>query len=654
MAFSGALRRPRLWQDLHCAVQSVVGACASLALAALLLGSSPNASANPRANEAKELPILFGVPAKLMRRDPSAGTYTDEKQFFRATGPFALEISRDPEFIALGTVFFHVQVLSAVAAQQPVMEATVAYEGLDTVMKTFDALPTGPYLVKIRVDAELQKLMASNLFPGRVEPPPRPYSFLVRASSLTGTGTMAPAQEEEFNQKIAGLSSCTSSATDMRPSIEVERVATISAAAAANPVPTVRLFSGGPLVYLHVPISWLRTKHKAYLTVLAKGFGDAEYRSVCAPLLLSPGTRLVVARSTSTQEWLNWRVEVSFQKDGVKIPSADAIVVERQRFLSPPPVGSGSPGFDKSFAFMCTNKPTNTVTPAGQTKFSQSFHLDVRLADSGTLLSEAQRREVRNVALHSAATWTRACTTCQPLNLSFISLDGQNYAHSAIAQWADGRQTLALDADFIEMSMRVAKGENRIGTIGITFEYQPVGDIGKAFQQVCKLPATKDRPNLSSFQQRVCGVQKIAPEYSTSIIIRFAPGKNACGDSANIIACRADHELTEFNSRDFKFVFDNPAVPSIGHGRVEIDFSHALLHEMGHWIGLQHLDDGHSIMASSLGRSRCVDESTVSALGKVVSGEPARATSPLAFTLRDTTKGRVQRSPSAKGEAWAR
>jgi hypothetical protein len=79
-----------------------------------------------------------------------------------------------------------------------------------------------------------------------------------------------------------------------------------------------------------------------------------------------------------------------------------------------------------------------------------------------------------------------------------------------------------------------------------------------------------------------------------------------------------------------------------------------LLHEMGHWIGLQHLDDGHSIMASSLGRSRCVDESTVSALGKVVSGEPARATSPLAFTLRDTTKGRVQRSPSAKGEAWAR
>lgn len=108
----------------------------------------------------------------------------------------------------------------------------------------------------------------------------------------------------------------------------------------------------------------------------------------------------------------------------------------------------------------------------------------------------------------------------------------------------------------------------------------------------------------------------------------------ACGDSANIIACRADAELTEYNTRDYTFASDGAGV-AIGKGAVEIDLLHALVHEMGHWIGLGHIDSGHSVMAASMERSRCIDRATVAELAKKGSTRRSDAPYPAAFTLRD-------------------
>jgi hypothetical protein len=67
-----------------------------------------------------------------------------------------------------------------------------------------------------------------------------------------------------------------------------------------------------------------------------------------------------------------------------------------------------------------------------------------------------------------------------------------------------------------------------------------------------------------------------------------------------------------------------------------MDLLQGILHEMGHWIGLQHDDRRESIMASSLEQSRCIDTATAAAIakaGNAANGIGRLPPAPAAFTL---------------------
>jgi len=74
-----------------------------------------------------------------------------------------------------------------------------------------------------------------------------------------------------------------------------------------------------------------------------------------------------------------------------------------------------------------------------------------------------------------------------------------------------------------------------------------------------------------------------------------------------------DNELTQYNIRDYRFTSSSGA-RAIGEGPIEVDLLQVILHEMGHWIGLEHIDSGESIMATSLEQARCIDFDTVKSL----------------------------------------
>jgi hypothetical protein len=105
------------------------------------------------------------------------------------------------------------------------------------------------------------------------------------------------------------------------------------------------------------------------------------------------------------------------------------------------------------------------------------------------------------------------------------------------------------------------------------------------------------------------------PDTSANIRVTFKDGETACGDDSDIVGCRADHELTQYNIRDYRFTV-RPGENSIGRGPVEVDLLQAVLHEMGHWIGVGHLESGESIMAPSMEQARCIDFETVKALAE--------------------------------------
>ncbi len=105
-------------------------------------------------------------------------------------------------------------------------------------------------------------------------------------------------------------------------------------------------------------------------------------------------------------------------------------------------------------------------------------------------------------------------------------------------------------------------------------------------------------------------------------------GATYCGTDPEIIACRADNVVTELNTKDYRFRASPGTM--IGSGAIELDLLPVLVHEMGHWIGLRHLDQGASIMASNAERARCIDEATIAALQKVLEVAPS---GPQAFRL---------------------
>jgi hypothetical protein len=166
--------------------------------------------------------------------------------------------------------------------------------------------------------------------------------------------------------------------------------------------------------------------------------------------------------------------------------------------------------------------------------------------------------------------------------------------------------------------------------------YRQIVEARNEFGNLCKLAASgADTPILRRLRNSLCGDGTPNDQAMAAILLRFREGRTACGDSANVIACRADYELTEYNVRDYTFVAPTSELPAIGHGPQEIDFLHAILHEMGHWIGLEHIEGGESIMASSLETSRCIDYRTVAYLASFDESRTRSITPrPSAFTMR--------------------
>ena len=112
-----------------------------------------------------------------------------------------------------------------------------------------------------------------------------------------------------------------------------------------------------------------------------------------------------------------------------------------------------------------------------------------------------------------------------------------------------------------------------------------------------------------------------------------ADGQTECGDSENTIACEADNELLELNTKDYAFCLLDTDNTCVGEGSREVSLVHILLHEAGHWLGLGHIKQPSSIMSSALNSSRCITDGDISALKQVISTGASFAASKQTFSL---------------------
>jgi hypothetical protein len=116
-----------------------------------------------------------------------------------------------------------------------------------------------------------------------------------------------------------------------------------------------------------------------------------------------------------------------------------------------------------------------------------------------------------------------------------------------------------------------------------------------------------------------CPVDAQLPHPSRAYLkIKVVDGYTSCGPDDNIVGCEANEFLMEVNAARYKFVEHGTERPLFGHGNVTVDLQVILMHELGHWVGIQqHLATPRNIMSAYLSDAHCIDEAVVQALATV-------------------------------------
>jgi hypothetical protein len=122
--------------------------------------------------------------------------------------------------------------------------------------------------------------------------------------------------------------------------------------------------------------------------------------------------------------------------------------------------------------------------------------------------------------------------------------------------------------------------------------------------------------------------------------IKIIDGYTSCGPDDNIVGCEANEFLLELNASSYKFVDHGSDRPLFGHGSIPVDLQVVLMHELGHWVGIQqHLATPHNIMSAYLTDAQCIDAAVVEVLERVTQPLPIVQTKARALYYRRPAVG---------------
>ena len=412
---------------------------------------------------------------------------------------------------------------------------------------------------------------------------------------------------------------------------------TVKLAVGPNPITHVRLAVAGKRLVVLLPPAAGR------LTLSVKAANDGAFEPVCKGVAVggAGGPRMIEGLAPRRLAGSVWRVEL--------VLSATANPLSQELTLLREP-GSG---WDADWAPLAEplTEAEGLLCVVGRDwperrlagGFAGRVRLSVDTRDPDYPLTPTQSAALTGAMLRAVALWVQGCGPCRPDHLTVVEIDGQIYVRDALATFYEenlaghrsGPNDLpGLEAAFgeaLEPLIHLAAGEPPMIPRAKMFAgYRPLTGSGVDASVFCTLPTSAATPMLQAVQRAICAPRLLPATQGATIWVRFRNGATACGNSSNIIGCRADHELTEYNVRDYRFAASSDGVV-IGNGAVELDLLHVLLHEMGHWIGLGHLNSGESIMASSMRQARCIDGPTMDRFSADL--KQAASAQPAAFTL---------------------
>lgn len=452
----------------------------------------------------------------------------------------------------------------------------------------------------------------------------QPYTLILEVWPLSAS-SLAELQVSEGRDQIEPASAALHPtckmvvASSKRPDY-IEKFAKVDLSGLPAGVPVQKLLSAGGYLLVSPP-SGLAPGEKVTVRLRVKYSGDGPYVDVCPPTVLEGGSsKSLEAMLPSQDEYSIWRVEL--QRAGQRLATEKAsLELTRERVLVPLDPFRAEPGWNNARGLVCFDRVTafQGVQQSAHA-FAGRTRLNVILPAAGSVpIDGAQRSSAETVVLQAASLWVYSCVTCKPDNLSVVAVNGKVFVSDALYRLVGPPRGVAalppLQPAEAEEMLTSFLGSSRVGTRAPFLPYRRTENPRKDFERVCSAKASEQHtPTLKRLQDALCA-DAVEPGTSANIRVNFKSGETACGNDADIVGCRADHELTQYNVRDYRFVAQ-PSGISIGGGAIEVDLLQVVLHEMGHWIGVDHQTRGESIMAPSMEQARCIDFETVMALAE--------------------------------------
>jgi hypothetical protein len=408
-------------------------------------------------------------------------------------------------------------------------------------------------------------------------------------------------------------------------------------------VTALRYIRAGKQLDAHVKFAANSPKSRVTVYVTAKADGDGPFQGACGafsiPTTWGAGEETVVHASAniSYSPTLIWRIEVV--QDPPLPLNLPPLGVQLNLSSTKPQTGAAATVSDSEYLCLQQGGKRIAGSPSiAPNSFSGSTRLAVAVEDESHALSPAAMSELESDVLSAIETWRLVCRNCNADNLSVAQVDGHRYLLAAIV--AAFRSPDPATYNMPPLQQPKYSGlfldlNWRSGGRGVVQQhFMRVEDTDPAIVRLCaEKPA--DLPiQIKRIQAAVGCLHHDHPDpsevESAHLRVRAVPGFTDCGEDKNIIACENGSVAVALNVRDYAFVDENANV-LFGAGMSKVALMHVVLHEVGHWIGLGHINSWGNIMSPSMSDSRCIDLMDGNAVLSASEGTALPPAVPLAF-----------------------
>lgn len=469
----------------------------------------------------------------------------------------------------------------------------------------------------------------------------RPYTLYVEAWPLTEKSSVQLSSDAlkrmHAESSVASAPSCRLVSHRATRSDYIESFLDISLDSVPQEVSIQYLVTAGN--YLSIDLfPLLAPSDSVAVRILAKPLGDGPFKEVCPYTVIERTKNAILeAELQGLDEKSVWRIEPRITHKLSSEGRKSRLRLSRKRSLAGLDPSRTSYWWNNARGLVCYDRLTPfLIDSSSDERFGGRTRLNVTVPSAGSIpLTEAQREAAELIIMQAASLWVHSCLTCKPDNLAVLSINGKVFVAEGLYMSLGLSNPLRMEPSEAEAFIKSSVGSARVG-VPVPFQpYRLVQNPKTDFRHLCSLELSASKtPIVKRVQEAICAQR---PDYSiaSDISMSFKKRNTACGSDPDVIGCWADEELTQYNVLDYRFAAQ-PSGTVIGEGPYELDLLQAVLHEMGHWIGLAHVDATESIMASTLEHARCIDFETVKSMvrGAVSANSERQRTTPQSFRLK--------------------